>query len=197
MEQGAATCYGHVPVLMKSISPMLNGCFWAFAALAMAGDPDVPGDRAGEADRCLEQFNARHPWIECRATFEPDAQAKDAISEITSGMIRDASCHTNLRLERKGLVGTYLLGGVLQLQPHDVFCDLYTEAYVLSQIKITVAPKVTFLNKTVTDVSLGIVSIADLPPFVVAPVSDATESTFVRRQLAKALNAFLRQALAQ
>ena len=55
----------------------------------------------------------------------------------------------------------------------------------------------TFVNQTVTDVSLGIVSIADLPPFVVAPVSDGAESKFVRGQLAKALNAFLRQAMAK
>jgi hypothetical protein len=163
----------------------------------MAGEPDVPGGSATEADRCLEQLNTRQPWIECRATFEPDAQARQAISDITFGMIRDASCHTDLRLEREGLVGTYLVGGVLQLEPHDVFCDIQTEAYVLPGVRITVAPKVTFLNRTVTDVSLGIVGIADLPPFVVEPVSDAAESKFVRRQLAKVLNAFLRQALAQ
>jgi hypothetical protein len=182
---------------MKSKSPMLSGCFCALAGLAMAGEPDVPGGSAAKADRCLEQFNAQQPWIECRATFEPDAQARAAISEITLGMIRNASCQTNLRLEREGLVGTYLIGGVLQLQPHDVFCDIHTEAYVLPSVKITVAPKVTFLNQTVTDVSLGIVRIADLPPFVVAPMSDAAESKFVRGQLAKALDAFLRQALAK
>jgi hypothetical protein len=49
----------------------------------------------------------------------------------------------------------------------------------------------------VTDVSLGIMSIADVPPFVVGPMSDAAESKFVRGQLAKALNAFLQQALAK
>jgi len=180
---------------MKNRSPMLAGCFWALAALAVAGEPNAPGGSAAEADRCLEQFNSEHRWIECRATFAPDAQARQAISEITLGMIRNASCETDVRLERKGLVGTYLVGGVLQLEPHDVFCDLHTEAYVLSRIKITVAPKVTFLHQTVTDVSLGIVSITDVPPFVVAPISDAAESKFVRGQLAKALNAFLRQAL--
>jgi hypothetical protein len=184
-------------VLMKSKSPMLSGWFCALAGLAMAGEPDVPRGSAAEADRCLEQFNAQHPWIECRATFEPDAQAREAISQITLGMIRNASCETDVRLERKGLVGTYLVGGVLQLEPHDVFCDLHTGAYVLPQVKITVAPRVTFLNQTVTDVSLGVVGIADVPPFVVAPVSDAAESKFVRGQLAKALNAFLRQALAK
>lgn len=182
---------------MKNKSPLLGGCLCALAALAMAGEPDAPGSSAAEVARCLEQFNGPHPWIECRATFEPDAQARQAISEITSGMIRNASCQTDLRLERKGLLGTYLVGGVLQLRPHDVFCDLYTEPYVLPGVKITVAPKVTFANQTVTDVSLGIVSIAELPPFVVAPVSEAAESKFVRGQLAKALNAFLRQALAK
>lgn len=180
---------------MKSKLAMLSGCFWALAALATAAEPDVPGGGAGEADRCLEQFNGQHPWIECRATFEPDERARDAISQITLGMIRNASCQTDVRLERKGLVGTYLVGGVLQLEPHDVFCDLHTEGYVLPGVKITAAPKVTFLNRTVTDVSLGIVSIADVPPFVVAPISDAAESKFVRGQLTKALNAFLRQAL--
>ena len=176
---------------------MLGACFWALSALAMAGELDVPNGSITEADRCLEQFNARHPWIECRATFEPDAQARQAISDITFGMIRNASCQTDLRLEREGLVGAYLVGGVLQLEPHDVFCDIQTDAYVLPRVRITVAPKVTFLNQTVTDVSLGIVRIADLPPFVVEPVSDAAESKFVRGQLAKVLNAFLRQALAE
>jgi hypothetical protein len=180
---------------MKSKSPLLGGCWCVLAALAMAGEPEAPGGSAAEVDRCLEQFNTPHPWIECRATFEPDAQGRAAISEISSGMIRNASCRTDLRLERKGLVGTYLVGGVLQLQPHDVFCDLYTEPYVLPGVRITVAPKVTFADQTVTDVSLRIVSIADLPPFVVAPLSEAAESKFVRGQLAKALNAFLRQAL--
>jgi hypothetical protein len=78
-----------------------------------------------------------------------------------------------------------------------VFCDLQTETFLLPSVKITVAPKVTFLNQTVTDVSLGIVSIADVPPFVVASISDAAESKFVRGQLAKALNSFLRQALSR
>lgn len=182
---------------MKTRSSMLDACFCALAALAMAGASGVPRAGAAETDRCLEQFNTQHPWIECRASFEPNAQAKDAISEITLGMIRNATCHTNMRVERKGLMGTYLVGGVLQLQPHDVFCDLQTEAYVLPRVRITVAPKVTFLNRTVTDVSLGILSIADLPPFAVAPVSDAAESKSVRGQLAKALNEFLRQVLPQ
>jgi hypothetical protein len=182
---------------MKRISPILCGCACALAALAMAAEPEAPGGSTAEVDRCLEQFNSPQPWIECRATFEPDAQARAAISEITSGMISNASCRTDLRLERKGLLGTYLVGGVLQLQPHDVLCDLDTKPYALSGIRITVVPKVTFADQTVTDVSLGIVHIADLPPFVVAAVSDAAESKFVRGQLAKALNAFLRQALAK
>jgi hypothetical protein len=182
---------------MKSKSLWLGGCLCALAALATAGEPEAPGGTAAEVDRCLEQFNGPQPWIECRATFEPDAQARQAISEITSGMIRSARCRTDLRLERKGLLGTYLVGGVLQLQPHDVFCDLQTEPYMLAGVRITVAPKVTFVDQTVTDVSLGIVNIADLPPFVVAPLNDAAESKFVRAQLAKALNAFLRQALAR
>jgi hypothetical protein len=180
---------------MKSESSLLGVCLCALAALAVAGEPEAPGGSTAEMERCLEQFNGPQPWIECRATFEPDAQAKQAISEITSGMISNASCRTDLRLERKGLLGTYLIGGVLQLQPHDVFCDLDTQPYALAGIKITVAPKVTFVDQTVTDVQLGILSIADLPPFVVATVSDAAESKFVRGQLAKALNAFLRQAL--
>jgi hypothetical protein len=182
---------------MKSKSSLLGGCLLALAAMAMAGEPEAPGGSAAEVDRCLEQFNAPQPWIECRATFEPDAQARQAISEITSGMIRNASCRTDLRLERKGLLGTYLVGGVLQLGPHDVFCDLQTEPYMLPGVKITVAPKVTFVDQTVTDVSLGVLSISNLPPFVVAAVNDAAESKFVRGQLAKALNAFLRQALAR
>jgi hypothetical protein len=185
-----------VELPMKSQSAVLAGCLCALAALAIADEPEVSSGGAG-ADRCLEQFNGQHPWIECRATFEPDAQAREAISQISLGMIRNASCRTDVRLERKGLVGTYMIGGVLELEPHDVFCDLETEAYALPRVKITVAPKVTFLNRTVTDVSLGILSIADVPPFVVGPISDAAESTFVRGQLAKALNAFLAQALAQ
>ncbi len=182
---------------MKSESSLFGGCLCALAALALAGEPEAPGGSTAEVDRCLEQFNGPQPWIECRATFEPDAQAKRAISEITSGMISNARCRTDLRLERKGLLGTYLVGGVLQLQPHDVICDLDAQPYALAGIRITVAPKVTFADQTVTDVSVGIVNIADLPPFVVATVSEAAESKFVRGQLAKALDAFLRQALAR
>ena len=91
----------------------------------------------------------------------------------------------------------YLVGGVLQLQPHEVLCELQTESFLLPSVKITVAPKVTFLNQTVTDVSLGILRIAEVPHFVVAPISDAAESKFVRGQLAKALNGFLRRALSK
>ena len=116
-----------------------------------------------------------HPWIACRATFEPDAQSREAILQMTLGMVRNASCGADVRLERKGLVGTYLVGGVLELEPHEVFCDLQIETFLLPSVKIMVAPKVTFLNQTVTDVSLGIVSIADVPPFVVASISDAAE----------------------
>jgi hypothetical protein len=170
---------------------------WARATLAVAGEAEPPGAGATAADACLEQFNAGRPWIECPATFEPDAEAREALSQMTLGMVRSASCRTDLRLERKGLVGTYLVGGTLQLEPHDVFCDLQTETFLLPSVKITVAPKVTFLNRTVTDVSLGVVSIADVPPFVVAPINDAAESKFIRGQLAKALNSFLSQALSE
>lgn len=174
---------------------MLGGCLWALAPLVVAGEPEFSSAGAVAADTCFEQFNGEHPRIECRATFEPDAQSREAIFQMTFGMVRNASCRTDVRLERKGLVGTYLIGGVLQLEPHEVLCDLQTETFLLPSVKITVAPKVTFLNQTVTDVSLGIVSIADVPPFVVAPISDAAESKLVRGQLVNALNAFLRQAL--
>jgi hypothetical protein len=111
-------------------------------------------------------------------------------------VIRNATCRTDVRLERKGLVGTYLVGGVLQLQPHEVLCDVETQTFVLPSVKITVAPKMTFLNQTVTDVSVGVMNIADVPPFVVAPIRDAVESKYIRQQLAKALTVFLRQAIA-
>jgi hypothetical protein len=182
---------------MNSKLAILSGCLWVWAALAVAGKTELPGDGDAAAEACLEQFNAGHPWIACHATFEPDAQSREAILQITLGLVRNASCGADVRLERKGLVGTYLVGGVLELEPHEVLCDLQTETFLLPSVKITVAPKVTFLNQTVTDVSLGIVSIADVPPFVVASISDAAESKFVRGQLAKALNSFLRQALSK
>jgi hypothetical protein len=182
---------------MKIKLSILGSCLWVLATPAVPGETQLPGGGAAAADACLEQFESGQPWIECGATFEPDAQSREAISQMTFGMIRNASCRTDLRLERKGLIGIYLVGGVLQLPPHEVLCDLDTETFLLPGVKITVAPKLTFLNRTVTDVSLGIVSIADLPAFVVAPINDAAESKFVREQLAKALNDFLRQALSK
>lgn len=178
---------------------VLGSCLLALFAPAVPGEaePPVSGGGAAAVDACLEQFHTTHPWIECGAAFEPDAQSREAIAQLTFGMIRNASCRTDVRLERKGLIGTYLVGGVLQLQPHEVLCELQTETFVLPSVRITVAPKVTFLNRTVTDVSLGIVNIADVPSFVVAPINDAAESKLVREQLAKALNKFLRQALAE
>ena len=182
---------------MKRKLSILGSCLWALAAPAVPGEAEVPGGGAAAVDACLEQFHSGHSWIECGATFEPDAQSREAISQMTFGIIRNASCRSDVRLERKGLIGTYLVGGVLQLQPHEVLCELQTETFLVPSVKITAAPKVTFLNRTVTDVSLGILSIADVPPFVVAPINDAAESKLVREQLAKALNEFLRQALSK
>jgi hypothetical protein len=182
---------------MRTKLPILGSCLWALLAPAGANEPELPYGGDAEAKACLEQFHSSHAWIECDATFQPDAQSREAILQMTFGMIRNANCRTDVRLERKGLVGTYLVGGVLQLQPHEVLCELQTETFLLPSVRITVAPKVTFLNQTVTDVSLGILSIADVPPFVIAPINDAAESKFVRGQLAKALNNFLRQALSK
>jgi len=179
--------------VQQSTLPTLGACLWALAAVAVAGEPELRG--AVAADACLEQLNRGHAWIECRATFEPDRQSREAILQMTLGMIHNAKCRTEVHVERKGLIGTYLIGGALQLEPHEVFCDLQTETFLLPSVKITVAPKVTFLNQTVTDVSLGVLGIADVPPFVVAPISEAAESKLVRGQLANALNSFLRQAL--
>ena len=93
---------------------------WVLAALAVAGKTELPGDGDAAADACVEQFNGGHPWIACRATFEPDAQSREAILQMTLGTVRNASCGADVRLERKGLVGTYLVGGVLELEPHEV-----------------------------------------------------------------------------
>jgi hypothetical protein len=175
---------------------MLCGGLWALTVVAVAAEPEIPAANTPEASHCLEQFRSDKPWIECPVTLQPDAQARDAISQVSLGVIRNATCRTDVRLERKGLVGTYLVGGVLQLQPHEVSCDVETQTFLLPSVKITVAPKVTILNQTVTDVSVGVVNIADVPPFVVAPIRDAAESKYVRQQLAKALNVFLRQAFA-
>jgi hypothetical protein len=182
---------------MKTRSAVLGSCLWALAAPAVAAEAQLPGGGAAAADACVEKFYSSQPWIECDATFEPDAQSKEAISQITFGMVRNATCRTDVRLERKGLIGTYLVGGVLQLQPHEVLCDLQTDTFVLPSVRITLAPKVTFLNQAVTDVSLGILTIADVPPFAVEAINNAAESKFVRGQLVKALNSFLGQALSK
>jgi hypothetical protein len=182
---------------MRTNLLILGSCLSALTALAVAGEPKLSDAGPASADECLEQFHRSGPWIECGVKFEPDARSREAIIQMTSGMIRNANCRTDVRLERRGLIGTYLVGGVLQLQPHEVLCELQTEAFMLPGVKITVAPRVTFLNQTVIDVSLGIVSIAEVPPFVVALINDAAESKFVRRQLTKALDDFLRQALSK
>jgi hypothetical protein len=180
---------------MKGKLAILSACLCMLATLAVASELDPENDAdAATGYACLEQFNRGQPWIECRATFRPDEQSSEAIRQVTLGVVRNASCGTDVRLERKGLIGTYLVGGVLQLEPHEVSCDLQTETFSLPTVKITVAPKVTFLNQTVTDVSLGILSISDVPAFLVAPIRDAAESELVRGQLAKALNHLLRQA---
>ena len=70
---------------MNSKLAILSGCLWVWAALAVAGKTELPGDGDAAADACLEQFNGGHPWIACRATFEPDAQSREAILQMTLG----------------------------------------------------------------------------------------------------------------
>jgi hypothetical protein len=86
--------------------------------------------------------------------------------------------------------------GMLELDPQDVLCSITTSADSQPQVTIavTIAPKVLFQSERIVDISPRLLSITNLPDFLVAPLRSAAESEFVRGQLAKGLNMYLEQA---
>lgn len=150
------------------------------------------------ADQCLEQLRAgASEWIECRAAFASDAAGRAELSKRTFDIVRDAKCGGNVRVQRAALVRTRKDDGVLDLDPQNVLCNVTTNLGTIPNVNITLSPQITFQGGRVVDVSPRITNIANLPDFFAAPLGSAVESTSIRKQLAKGLDAFLEEAFAK
>ena len=148
------------------------------------------------SDQCLDQVRkGSSEWIECRATFAPDATGRAELSNKTLDIVRDAKCNGNIRMQRAALLNVRKEGGVIQLDPQNLVCSVTTSADTISGIDIVLNPQISFQGGSVVDVSPGLTSIANLPGFIVAPLKSAVESAYIRKQLSQGLDSFLVEAL--
>jgi hypothetical protein len=164
----------------------------ASATIGQAAQPAVP-----KADQCLAELRGgQSKWIECYGAFETDGSVRAELSRQTFDMVRSAKCGGTIRVVRAALMNALARNGVLELEPQDVLCSITTRGDPEPQVSITltVAPKVLFQAERIVDISPRLVSITNLPEFLVAPLRSAAESEFVRGQLAKGLNMYLEQA---
>jgi hypothetical protein len=134
-------------------------------------------------------------WLECHAQFETDAAVQEELSRNTFDMVRSARCQGTIRVLRTALVTAILRNDVLKLDPQAVTCSVTTSGNGESQVALTLAPQVSFQAGRIADISPRLISISNLPEFLVAPLRAAAESEFVREQLTNGLNAYLDQAL--
>ena len=164
----------------------------AYATIGEAAQPAGP-----KADQCLEELRGgQSKWIECYGAFETDDSAQAELSKQTFDMVRNARCGGTIRVMRAALMNALARNGVLELDPQDVLCSITTSGDSESQVTITLtlAPKVLFQAERIVDISPRLVSITNLPDFLVAPLRSAAESEFVRSQLIQGLNIYLEQA---
>ena len=162
----------------------------AYATIGAAAQPAVP-----KADQCLVELRGgQSKWIECYGAFETDGSAQAELSRQTFDMVRNAKCGGTIRVLRAALMNALARNGVLELDPQDVLCSITTSADSEPEVTITLAPKVLFQANRIVDISPRLVSITNLPDFLVTPLRSAAESEFVRGQLTKGLNVYLEQA---
>jgi hypothetical protein len=162
----------------------------ALATIGDAAQPAVP-----KVDRCIEELRAgQSEWMECYGAFETDAGAQAELSRQTFDMVRNAKCGGTIRVHRIALMNALAGNGVLELDPQEVLCSITTTGDSEPQVTITLAPRVFFRAKRISDISPRLIKITNFPDFVVAPLRSAAESEFVRNQLVKGLNTYLEQA---
>jgi hypothetical protein len=150
-----------------------------------------------KADRCLAELRSgQSKWVECYEAFETDGSAQAELSRQTFDMVGNAKCGATIRVLRTALMNALARNGMLELEPQDVLCSITTSGDSEPQVTITLtlAPKVLFQAERIVDISPRLVSITNLPDFLVAPLRSAAESEFVRGQLTKGLNMYLEQA---
>jgi len=173
---------------------IIVGTIVGLAPLSEAQQSDA--QMKDSSNQCLEQVRrGGSEWVECRATFAPDATGRAELSNKTFDIVRDAKCDGNIRLQRAALLEVRKEGGVLQLDPQNLLCSVTTNADTISGIDIILNPQITFQGGSVVDVSPRLTSITNLPGFIVGPLESAVESAYIRKQLAKGLDSFLVEAL--
>ncbi len=178
--------------MLRLLASLLTATLSAYATVAEAAKPAVP-----KADPCVEEIRVgQSKWIQCYGEFETDPGVQAELSRQTFDIVRKAKCGGTIRVLRAALMSALARNGELELDPQDVLCRITTSGDSEAQVAVTLtlAPKVLFQAKRIVDISPRLVSITNLPEFLVAPLRSAAESEFVRGQLTNGLNVYLEQA---
>lgn len=186
----SSAVHSAVCIMLRFVGFPLVLALLTIAPVSEAAQPAAPA-----ADQCVEELRSgQSEWIQCYGAFETDTNAQGELAKETFDMVRSAKCGGTIRVQRTALMSALARNAVLELDPQDVLCNVETKGDFAPQVTLTLAPKVLFQGRRITDISPNLLRITNFPEFMMGPLRSAAESEFVRKQLVKGLNTYLQQA---